>query len=74
MREGVDNTKGAKGPKGKTGMSGPASYTHFEIRGGWSEKYVELDDLCLKVLNYLQKNPEIASVVEITKDAVTSKL
>ncbi len=55
-------------------MSGPTSRTFFETNGGWSEKYAELDDLCLKIQTFLQHNPDIASRVEITKDAMISKL
>lgn len=60
---------------GKTGISGPTSHTFFEVNEeGWSEKYVELDNLCLPILKFLKQNPEIASVVEITKDAMISRL
>ena len=62
------------GVKGEPGPSGPTSSTFFETNGGWSEKYVELDNLCLRVLAFLQHNPDIASRVEITKDTMISKL
>lgn len=72
--EGDDGMGDWSGPKGDSGMPGPTSRTFFETTGGWSEKYVELDNLCLKIQTFLQHNPDIASRVEITKDAMISKL
>lgn len=62
------------GEKGELGMPGPTSSTFFETNGGWSEKYVELNTLCFKIQTFLQHNPDIASRVEITKDAMSSWL
>lgn len=46
--------------KGEQGMSGPTSITQFEIKdGSWTQKHVELDSLCLAVLKFLEKNPEL---------------
>lgn len=70
----MDGVERLVGVRGERGMSGPTSRTFFETNGGWSEKYAELDDLCLKIQTFLQHNPDIASRVEITKDAMISKL
>ena len=70
----MNNTKRLIGVKGEPGMPGPTSSTFFETNGGWSEKYVELNNLCLKIQIFLQHNPDIASRVEITKDAMLSRL
>lgn len=40
---------------GEPGLPGPTSHTFFETNGGWSEKYVELENLCLKIYTFLQK-------------------
>lgn len=61
--------------KGEKGMPGPSSHTFFETNeGGWSEKYVELQRLCIPILNFLQHNPEIAFEIVITKDFMISRL
>jgi len=60
---------------GEQGMSGPTSMTDFEIRdGSWTDKHVELENLCISVLNFLHNNPEIAERVEITKKTIKSSL
>lgn len=39
--------------KGEKGMSGPSSHTFFETnKGGWSEKYAELQRLCVPILDF----------------------
>lgn len=61
--------------KGEHGIKGPSSHMLFEINeDGWSEKYAELERLCLPVLDFLQRNIEIASAVEITQNAMKSRL
>lgn len=58
---------------GESGMSGPASMTHFEIRDGrWRQEHVELENLCISVLNFIRKNPELVTKVEIQTDSIRS--
>ena len=41
--------------------------THFEMKDGcWTEEYAELDGLCITILNFLNRHPELAARVEIT--------
>ena len=56
------------------GMSGPTSMTQFEIPSGkWTQQHAELNGLCVKILNFLNEYPDIASKVEITKDLIRSE-
>lgn len=62
-------------PKGEPGPSGPTSMTHFEMKDGcWTEEYAELDGLCIAILNFLNRHPELAAKVEITRDYMRSLL
>lgn len=62
-----------KGPKGKQGMSGPTSLMEFELKdGNWTEKYVELENLCLAIVNFINHNPELSTKVEITEEYIRS--
>lgn len=61
--------------KGVTGIPGPASTTDFEIRDGcWKQEHVELQNLCFKVMNFLEAHPDIASKVEITEFYIKSTI
>lgn len=61
------------GECGITGMSGPTGMTNFEIPDRmWTQEYADLDGLCIKVLNFLNEHPGLASKVEITKDSIKS--
>lgn len=56
---------------GSTGAPGPTSMTHFEISNGcWEKKHAELQGLCLKICDFIEKNPNIAQKVVITKDII----
>ncbi len=60
---------------GPEGIPGPTSMTNFEILDGiWTEKHGVLNGLCVQILNYLNKNPELASRVEITRKSIQSKI
>lgn len=61
--------------KGIQGMSGPASICNFEIKEGcWRQKHSELQNLCFAIVEFLSKNSDIATKVEISKDAMISTL
>ena len=61
--------------QGVQGMSGPTSMTQFEIPSGkWTQQHAELNGLCVKILNFLNENPDIASKVEITRNLIVSAL
>lgn len=61
--------------KGEKGVAGATSHTFFEInKGGWTEKHIELQNLCFRIQKFLKENIEIASVVKITKDTIESRL
>lgn len=60
---------------GANGMPGPTSMTHFEIPDEvWTQKHAELQSLCLEVLNFLYKNPDIATKVTISEDIIKSEV
>lgn len=64
-----------KGEPGSPGMSGPASITDFETKdGSWKQEQVELQNLCLKIINFMEAHPDIASKVEITKLVIKSSI
>lgn len=63
------------GDEGKQGMPGPASMTDFEIKNGcWKQEHAELQNLCLKIMNFIETHPDIASKVEITRCAIKSTI
>ena len=63
------------GEEGWQGMSGPTSMTDFEIQDGcWKQEHVELQNLCLRIKNFIGSHPDIASKVEITKHTMKSTI
>ena len=64
-----------KGDLGPTGMSGPTGMTDFElVNGCWSKEYVELNNLCIKIVNFMKKHPDLATTVEITQNSIKSRI
>lgn len=58
------------------GKSVKSNLTHFEIaqEEGWGEKHAMLQNLCLRVNDFLEENPGIAEEVIITKDSIRATL
>ena len=59
-----------RGSTGDAGMPGPTGMTHFELKSGWEYRHSELQGLCLKICNFIEKNPDIVKKVVITKEKI----
>ena len=61
------------GSVGFQGIPGPSSMIHLEIPDGvWTEKHAVFQGLCIQVLNFMNKNPEIADSVGIQNEGIWS--
>lgn len=63
------------GIQGVPGMSGPTGMTDFELKDGcWSMEYVELQGLCVEIINFMEKHPDLATKIEITRHSIKSRI